>query len=168
MNFFPRILFIKFFFTNTAQLWYTVLMNIWTSIKTKLRELSYRHRKKVQDVSFPLYCKIHGVKRSEYQGALAQCQDKDELQLVHSPTKNYPYNVYVYSVPLNRVLGYLQAELSKKLVKVFGKGFCRDGFIANLTGGKRAGYKYIGCNICILETMTHMQYCEDFSHLYGA
>lgn len=158
----------EIFFTNATEICYTVTMNIWTSMKTKLRERAYLRRKKKHGVSFPLYCKLHGVKRGEYQGALAQSREKDELQLVHSPTPEYPYNVYAYSVPLNRVLGYLQAELSKRLVKVFGKGFCRDGVIENLTGGERAGYKYFGCNIRVLETMTHMQNCEDFSHLYGA
>lgn len=142
-------------------------MHIRTIVKRKLQNRAYRKRKKKYGVQFPLYCKIHGVKRAEHQGALLQSREKDELQLVHSPTREFPYNVYVYSIPLNRILGYLHNELSEKLVKIFGENFCRDGVIENLTGGKTVGYKYVGCNIRILETMTSMQYVEDFSHLYG-
>ena len=143
-------------------------MRIWTIIKTKLRNLAHRRCKKEQKIAFPVYCKIHGVKRRDAQGALAQSREGDKLQLVHIPIKDYPYNVYVYSVPLNRVLGYLESKLSQKLVNVFGEGFCRDGEITTLTGGMRMGYQYMGCNICILKTMRYMQNCEDFSHLYGA
>jgi len=142
-------------------------MCIWTTFKKILQKHAYNRRKKKNGVSFPLYCKIHGVKRLNYQGALLQSREQDELQLVHIPTNDFPYNVYVYSIPLNRILGYLHNGLSQKLVNIFGEGFCRDGVIENLTGGNKLGYKYVGCNIRILETMKNMQFVDDFSHLFG-
>ena len=142
-------------------------MKIWSTVKKALGSVKYRYKKKKHGLTFPLYCKIHGVKHNHYQGALAQSQAQDKLQIVHTPTQKYPYNVYVYSVTLNRVLGYLHKDLSKKLVKVFGKGFCRDALIKNLTGGRAVGYKYLGCNIQILESMRHMIDEEDFLYLHG-
>ena len=114
-------------------------------------------------LSFPLYCKAHGVK--QYQGAIVQSAQGDELQIVHRVERSNPYKVYVYSKPLNRVLGYLDEYLSKKLVKLFGKGFCRDAFVETITGG--GAYPYYGCNIRILESMSFMEDCEDFSALRG-
>ena len=142
-------------------------MHIWTSVKNFYQRISYRSRKNKLGLSFPLYCKIHGVKNADYQGAIAQRRDEDALQIVHSPKQNYPYNIFVYSVNLNRVLGYLHTDLSKKLVRLFGKGFCRDAFIENITGGEKAGYKYLGCNIRIVESMQNMQDVKDYSPLYG-
>ena len=100
------------------------------------------------------------------QGALAQSRTGDRLQLVHSPEKEYPFNVYVYNVELNRILGYLDAVLAEKLVYVCGKGLCLDGRIEKLTGGA-PDYQYIGCNILIFDTTGMMQNCEDFSHLHS-
>ena len=31
------------------------------------------------------------------------------------PLKDYPHNVYAYSIPLNRILGYLEEDLAKVL-----------------------------------------------------
>ncbi len=141
-------------------------MYIWTRVKNLYTRLTYRSRKHRLGLRFPLYCKIHGVKRAYYQGALLQSRETDALQIVHSPVQNYPYNIYVYSVTLNCILGYLHQDLSKKLVQLFGKGFCRDAFIENITGGAEVGYKYLGCNIRIVESMQNMQDTHDFSHLY--
>ena len=116
-------------------------------------------------MSFPLYCKLYGVSKPDYQGALAQSAEGDELQIVHTPLENYPNHIYVYSVTLNRLLGYLDGRLSEKLVRLFGKGFCRDGEICNITGGKNGDY--FGCNIRIYPTLKAMAKIQDFSHLHS-
>ena len=131
--------------------------------KSKNQGAFYRLKRWWLGLSFPLYCKAHGVK--QYQGAIVQSVQGDELQIVHRAKHGFPYNVYVYSKPLNRVLGYLDEYLSKKLVKLFGKGFCRDAFVETITGG--GAYPYYGCNIRILESMSLMEDCEDFSALRG-
>jgi hypothetical protein len=107
---------------------------------------------------------VHGVKNADSQGAIAQSKSGDKLQLVHVPKENFPYNVYVYSIPLNRVLGYLDERLSQKLVKLFGKGFCIDGEIVKITGENHA---VRGCNLRIFDTREMMLNVHDFSHLYG-
>lgn len=137
-------------------------MSIWTNIKTYF--LFRRIRRTGLD--FPHSCKIHGVKPPDRQGALAQSGDGDELQIVHVPTKDYPFNTYVYSIPLNRILGYLDKRLSEQLVYVFGKGFCRDGEIESILGGT-PDYSYFGCRIRIFITKEMMQDCDDISHLFG-
>ena len=129
------------------------------------KQLFYKQRLKKSGLRFPIHCKIHGVRLPDRQGALAQSRIGDRLQLVHSAEKGYPFNVYVYNVELNRILGYLDAVLAEKLVYVCGKGLCLDGRIEKLTGG--AEYQYIGCNILILDTTGMMQDCEDFSHLHS-
>ena len=113
---------------------------------------------------FPLYCKIHGVSAPEYQGAICQSREGDELQIVHTPTEKYPYNAYVYSVTLNRLMGYLDGRLAEKLARLFGNGFCIDGEICNITGGEYG--EYYGCNIRIFHTTRMMSNVDDFSHLY--
>ena len=114
---------------------------------------------------FPVRCNLHGVSAQELQGALAQSEALDELQIVHCPTPQTPLRVLAYSVPLNRILGYLHEELSEKLIYALGEGFCRDGEIASRTGGKDG--EYYGCNIRIFESMEFMSEYEDFQHLYG-
>ena len=130
------------------------------------KRLFFKQRLKKAGLSFPVFCKVHGVKSPDRQGALAQSRAQDRLQLVHSAEENYPFNVYVYSVELNRILGYLDAVLAEKLVYVFGKGLCLDGKIEKITGGKPR-YDYFGCNISILQTTSIMQNYDDFSHLHG-
>lgn len=135
-------------------------MKLFSLIRRKL----YERRKKKAGISFPLYCKAHGVKQAERQGAIIQSKAGDRLQFVHVPLTAYPHNVYVYNVELNRVLGYVHKNLAEKLVAVFGKGFCRDGVIIEITGGK--DYKYYGCNLQILETMSAMNGAQnDIVHL---
>ena len=114
---------------------------------------------------FPLFCKAHAVKSPERQGALAQSRDGDNLQLVHTPTEEYPFCITIYSIPLNRILGYLGVELSEKLVHAFGEGFCCDGEIENVTGGPP--YKYYGCNLRIMDTQELFEDIEDILALYG-
>lgn len=140
-------------------------MNILTYIQEKIRNKLYSIRKEKSKTSFPISCKIYGVKKGDRQSALAQSRVGDPLQLVHTPTEYYPNQVYVYSVNLNRVLGYIEKELAEKLVYVFGKGFCRDGKIHKIIGG--VPYKYFGCVIHILESREFMKDCENFSSLHG-
>ena len=136
------------------------------SIPSFLKNLFYKRRLKKCGLRFPVLCKIRGVKVGDRQGALAQSGGGDELQLVHSPVEGYPFNVYVYSITLNRVLGYLDANLSEKLVYLFGNGFCRDGEIESITGGPPT-YPCYGCNIRILESMTMINGYDELSHLRG-
>ena len=144
-------------------------MNIFARIRENRQrnneEKAYARRLAQTGLHFPFLSKIHGVKSKERQGALAQSRVRDKLQLVHAPTEKYKFSVSVYSIPLNRVLGYLEEEISEKLVYLFGEGFCKDGEIERLTGG--APYKYIGCLVRVLDTQFYMEDCEDFSHLYG-
>lgn len=130
-------------------------MSIRTSIKNFLKTWIRRSKCKKYGLDFPVCCKAHGVKKQERQGALAQSRNEDELQLVHVALDDFPFNVYIYSIELNRILGYLEGTLAKKLVLVFGQGFCLDGKISEITGGPPK-YKYFGCNIRIFDTMSMM------------
>ena len=136
-------------------------MGIWA----KFKRFFYRllRGKKLQ---FPIYCKLRGVKKPVRQGALAQCKADDGLQLVHVPLKDYPHNVYAYSIPLNRILGYLEEDLAKDLIAELGEEFCVDGRIREMLGGPPK-YKYYGCAIRIYNTKTFMASVEDFTSLHG-
>ena len=158
-NFF-HIFFIPLF-TKTKKNGILVYMNTLNALK----EFFYRRRLKKCKLTFPLFCKIHGVTSPDRQGALAQSGPGDELQLVHVPLKKYPFNVYVYNISINRVLGYLDSRLAEKLVYLFKRGFCRDGEIEQITGGEDG--KCFGCNIRINESMTFLKDTQNFSHLYG-
>ena len=140
-------------------------MHISELIQKNIRKLLYSHKKRKLGLRFPLLCKVHGVKTADRQGALRQCQALDALQLVHVPFADYPHNVYVYSIPLNRVLGYLEKDVAEKLVALFGENFCRDGEITEIVGG--GTMKYVGCRLRVLESMEKMQNVTDFTHLYG-
>lgn len=79
-------------------------------LKRFFKRLLIRWRKKKYDLRFPVCCKAHGVSFADRQGALAQSRSGDELQLVQVPLENYPQNVYIYSIELNRILGYLEKK----------------------------------------------------------
>ena len=140
-------------------------MRIFTNLQNKLSKFLYRRKCKRLNLTFPLLCKVHGVKNPDAQGAITQSKAGDKLQLVHSPKENYPNNVYVYSIPLNRILGYLDERLSQKLVKLFKKDFCIDGAIEKITG---ENHTVRGCNLRIFDTRVMMSDVHDFSHLHGA
>jgi len=144
-------------------------MNIFTYFQEKRREKKEAQtQKEVLEklgLRFPIFCKLHGIKSPDHQGAIAQSRVGDHLQIVHVPSDNRPYNVCAYSVSLNRILGYIEEELAVKLVCVFGNGFCRDGEIEQITGGEP--YKYRGCNVRLMDTQYFMEDCDDFSHLYS-
>lgn len=134
------------------------------SILAYIKTLQFERRLKKSGLRFPFKTKLHGLKNKERQGGLAQSAPMDELQLVHTPLPDYPHNVYAYSIPLNRVLGYLEEGLSLKLLYVFGENFCLDGEIHKLTGG--APLKYYGCEIYIFDTTEFLKDEDDFSHLH--
>ncbi len=130
------------------------------------KQLFFKQRLKKSGLIFPIRCKAHGVTAPDRQGALAQSRMGDRLQLVHYAVKGYPFNVYIYNVELNRILGYLDKTLAEKLVYVFGKGLCLDGKIIKMTGGYASAH-YIGCNLEIYDTSSLMADCEDFTHLHS-
>ena len=133
------------------------------SLKTFWTTYKRGRRQKKSGLSFPIRDKLHGVKYGDYQGALAQSRKGDKLQLVHVPLPEYPYNVYAYSISLNRILGYLDKELAEKLVYVFGNGFCLDGELDEIIGGPPL--KYRGAYIVIHDDNVLLENCE-FSHVY--
>ena len=143
---------------------YNVDMHLFTRLKNKIKSYLYLRKCQKLVLYFPILCKVHGVKFSDRQGAIAQSHAGDKLQLVHVPKDVHPFNVYVYSIPLNRILGYLEAGLSKKLVKLFKKDFCIDGAIDKITG---ESHSVLGCNLHIFDTRTMMSNVHDFSHLHG-
>ena len=136
-------------------------MGIWAKVKRFFRRI-----KRGGKLSFPIYCRLRGVKKPVRQGALAQSSAEDGLQIVHVPLKDYPHNVYVYSIPLNRILGYLDEETAKDLLAEFGEEFCVDGRIRTMLGGPPK-YKYYGCAIRIYNTKNLMAGVEEFTHLHG-
>lgn len=143
-------------------------MNILSYFHKKQNEKKarYAHEQRLRELrlQFPVFCKVHAVKSADHQGALAQSRAGDGLQLVHVPTEAYPFGVCVYSIPLNRLLGFLDTNLSQKLVCAFGEGFCRDGEIEEITGGPP--YKYYGCNLRVLDTQELLD-DENLQHLHG-
>ncbi len=156
-------------FDFSWEICYTVHMSIWGKLQLNTKKivlnLRYNFKKRRLKLKFPLYAKVKGVKNPSYQGALAQSKDGDKLQLVQVPSEEYPFDVFVYNVNLNRVLGFLDEELGQKLAKLWGKEFCRDGVIYRIVGG--GNLKYFGCRILIFETMEMMKNVEDFSSLHG-
>lgn len=124
-------------------------MNIFSFLK-KSKPQEAANERIYPGLEFPLFCKAHAVKSPDHQGAIAQSRVGDHLLIVHTPTEERPCCVCVYSIPLNRVLGYLEEGLSEKLVTAFGEGFCRDGEVEQITGG--APYKYLGCNLRLMDT----------------
>ena len=130
-----------------------------------IKNLLYKRRLKRCGLSFPVHTKIHGVKAADRQGALAQSRSGDNLQIVHVPLPDYPFNVYVYSITLNRVLGYLDSTLAEQLVYLFKKDFCRDAALETISGGPPK-YTYFGASIRIYETAI-LIVDDSFEHLRG-
>ena len=95
------------------------------------------------------------MKSPDHQGAIAQSRVGDRLLIVHTPTKERPFCTSVYSVTLNRVLGFIDEALADKLTLAFGDEFCRDGEVEQITGG--APYKYFGCNLRLMDTQDFIE-----------
>ena len=136
-------------------------MSIFTRIKNRILVRKRKRRMKRQGEKFPFDCRLYGGAQS--QGALAQSRAGDGLQIVHVPTAEYPYTVFAYSIPLNRILGYLNERTCELLLLSLGANFCVDGEIVLLfqEEGKT------GCTVRVFPTGNGMQGVEDFTHLYG-
>ncbi len=139
-----------------------ICYNIPMSLKEFWETYKRCRRQKRSGLSFPILTKLHGVKSKDRQGALIQSERGDKLQFVQVALPDYPYNAYVYSIPLNRVLGYLDKELAEKLVYVFGEDFCLDGAIDKIIGGPPM--KYRGALIHVFDNNVFMEN-EDISSL---
>ena len=136
-------------------------MNIFKRIKLNTLVAQRKRRMKRLGGAFPLERRLHGVKKS--QGALAQSRTGDGLQIVHVPVEGYPKNVFAYSIPLNRILGYLDETACEKLLFALGDGFCVDGEIKAIYQEEEK----TGCVVSVFPTSARMIDVEDFSHLYG-
>ena len=123
--------------------------------KIKAESQGYEMRLHRLGLFFPLFCKVHAVKSPDHQGAIAQSRVGDHLLIVHTPTEERPFCTSVYNITLNRVLGFIDEELSEKLTLAFGKEFCRDGEVEQITGG--APYKYLGCNLRLMDTQDFLE-----------
>ena len=138
-------------------------MNIFTYFKEKRKKQAekqaYAEKLNRLGLSFPLFCKAHAVKSPDHQGAIAQSRVGDHLLIVHTPSKDRPYCTCVYSITLNRVLGYVDEDLSEKLVQAFGQAFCRDGEVEQITGGDP--YKYLGCNLRLMDTQDFLEEMQE-------
>lgn len=138
-------------------------MNIFAYLQEKRKKKEamhiYEERLRALGLSFPLFCKVHAVKSPDHQGAIAQSRIGDRLLIVHTPTEERPDCVCVYSIPLNRVLGYIDEELSTKLVTAFGQEFCRDGEVEKITGGD--AHKYFGCNLRLMDSQDFLEEMEE-------
>ncbi len=98
---------------------------------------------------------LNGTNNPDYQGAIAQSRTEDPLQIVHTPTNKHLHNVYAYNIELNRIIGYLESDLAKALVSVFGNGFCLDGTIEEIIGSEND--PPFVAQIAIYQTTTLMQ-----------
>ena len=110
---------------------------------------------KPSELTFPVFCKLHAVKSPDHQGGIVQSRVGDKLLVVHTPSDDRPFCVSVYSITLNRVLGFIEDMLADKLTRAFGQNFCRDGEVEQITGGPP--YKYYGCNIRVMESQNFIE-----------
>ena len=118
---------------------------------------------KQTELTFPIFCKLHAVKSPDHQGGIAQSRAGDKLLIVHTPTDERPSCTSVYSLPLNRVLGFIEEELADKFLQAFGENFCRDGEVEQITGGPP--YKYYGCNIRVMDTQDYIEDLKELSSI---
>ena len=121
-----------------------------------LRKILIPFRLWRRGISLPCQTRVFGSSNLNAQGALAQSREGDLLQVVHTPTERHAYNVYVYSIELNRVLGYLDKDLAKSLVSIFGNGFCLDAQIDEIIGSDAKTDPFVA-DIVIFKTTTFME-----------
>lgn len=119
---------------------------------TRFLRLTEPKRARICGISFPLQTTLTGVRLSDRQGWLAQSRDGDRLQFVHCPKQGMPFLVYAYNIELNCLLGTLDKHISEKLVYVFGKGFCVDGEVLEVTDKD-----FLGCNVVVYDTRTFIE-----------
>ncbi len=111
------------------------------------------HANDENEIRFPVFCKIYGVSDPDFQGALAQTAADDHLQIVATDEA-----VFVYNIPIHRLLGRVSDELARKLKARFGKDLCLDAIVEKRTGGNGGLF---GCNIRIFETSNMMKSARD-------
>ncbi len=121
---------------------------------SKLKKFISRLRKRA--FGFPHTARAVRVKYR--QGLLAQSKAGDLLQIVHAQNV-----AFIYSIELNAILGELEQRLCKKLLKLFGGGFCLDGKIIAVTGGPP--YRYYGILLEIYDDATYLAEINDFNIL---
>lgn len=121
---------------------------------SKRKNFISRLRKRL--LGFPHTTRAERVKYR--QALLTQSKPGDLLQIVHVNGV-----AYIYSIELNAVLGEIEKPLCKKLVKIFGKGFCLDAKLLSVTGGPP--YSYYGIRLEIYDTKTFLSAIENFDFL---
>ena len=116
-------------------------------------------------LSFPIEDDLFRCFSFDSQGALAQSAPGDELQIVHIKLEEKRFASYVYSIRLNRLLGEIGKQLTQDLLKIFGKGFCLDGEIAEIS--KDDGEKF-RCVVRVFDTSDMMKpYLEELPYLFS-
>ena len=90
-----------------------------------IRKLYMKVRLFFLGLEFPLEDKLFDCRHADFQGALAQSRESDELQIVHADLGDNNFAAYVYSIPLNRIIGKLGRQLTQDLLRVFKD---EDGF----------------------------------------
>lgn len=129
------------------------------------KRFSIRIRNLFVGLKMPLTTPLYGFKYPDFQGAILQSQTGDEVQIVHLKSKERPYDVLVYSIELNRILGYVDYSLAKSLVAVFKNGFCLDG---KITDKYVYDANFTACEITVYPTTTYMEpHLQDLSFLHG-
>lgn len=114
-------------------------------------------------LEFPLEDRLFDCRHADFQGALAQSRKSDELQIVHADLGDNNFAAYVYSIPLNRIIGKLGRQLTQDLLRVFKKGFCLDGEIS-MIGKDEDGF--FRCEIRIFDRASFMlPYLSDLPYL---
>ena len=111
-----------------------------------------RIKKWLKRLKFPFETSVFGISFKDEQGALKQSRVGDKLQIVHTPSDKFPKRVLVYSIELNRILGYIDRGVSDDLLFVFGKNFCLDGEIARLYEGSMTA-----CSVYIFASADFMK-----------
>lgn len=97
-----------------------------------LKKLYMKVRMFFLGIEFPLEDALFCCRCADYQGALAQSQSGDPLQIVHTNIADKTFISYVYSISLNRIIGTIGKQLTQDLLRLFKKGYCLDGEITTI------------------------------------
>ena len=117
-----------------------------------LKKLFFRCKRKLCRAKFPVYAFVCGIKDPAAQSALLQSREGDELQIVHAPYAENDYAVFVYNIEIGALIGTLSDPLAQRLLSLFGKEFCIDGDILEITGGN-----FRSCKLRIYDTSEMLQ-----------
>lgn len=131
-----------------------------------LSKLYMRIRRRLVGLSFPVEDDLFRCSDFDSQGALAQSEISDELQIVHVRLDEKRFAALVYNIKLNRLIGELGRQLTQDLLKIFGKGFCLDGEIADLSKDENGKFR---CAVRVFDTAEKMRpYLEELPYLYAS